>query len=649
VALLGAASPTLAQSAVQRAAVLDFSVDTGLDPILGRKAADALAVELQRSGDYEIVTRQEIEAAVASQPGLRPPYNEPTQARLAGVVGARTIFSGRVARTVVTDRRSARVQIEVRQLDTATGDYINGTQISEVSEDKLQDFENDVLIDEAINKASFAAVRSMKQTNLPTGTVLNVTANDAELNIGASRGVAVGQRYSVLRDINNRALNRVERVKIGEVTIVNVEADQSTARLSAGGQAGVRPEDKVRQIYVASNFPISPGSGSSSPVTTPVQNRSTGGGFVRKSSQTLLGLLALGGLVAFAGFGGGGSNSPTAPVRSVQAVPIASAPTTVGTVETAGSAIRVNYRDGLPGIVRGEVVGYLIFRGTSPGFATSTGNLIDFVRGAQTTYVDDARVTERREITIEEVNPGGTNTNTPGRLVITETATAAAANELTQDDTTVTIGVTRPPLQAGIQYFYRVARVSATRTTTTNNNTTTINISPIVGEPSSTSGGATAIPTLLLDQTSTSNNLDAFTITLPATLVRGNIDQLTVQVSTASTFPAASTFEQIFTSPAATGTNVVLNLGDIRVRDFEAGESVFVRIGLRATDDVPGSTIFSRPLLLSNPLGNDLIGGRFVSPTGTGSRRGGVGLPGRSGSGGRFNTGRSPGYILRPR
>src|SRR5688572_28321948 len=36
----------------ERAIVLDFSVAPGIDPVLGRKAADALAVELQRSGEF---------------------------------------------------------------------------------------------------------------------------------------------------------------------------------------------------------------------------------------------------------------------------------------------------------------------------------------------------------------------------------------------------------------------------------------------------------------------------------------------------------------------------------------------------------------------------------------------------------------------
>src|SRR5438105_1626298 len=51
-------SPVPAQVVRQTVVVLDFAVPDKVDAIQGRKAADALAVELQRSGDYEVVTRE---------------------------------------------------------------------------------------------------------------------------------------------------------------------------------------------------------------------------------------------------------------------------------------------------------------------------------------------------------------------------------------------------------------------------------------------------------------------------------------------------------------------------------------------------------------------------------------------------------------
>jgi hypothetical protein len=655
-----------AQTAVQPAVVLDFATDGNIDPIQGRKAADAVAVELQRSGDYEIVTRQQVEDAVRTQPGLRPPFNEPTQQRLAGVVGARSVFSGRVVRIELNNRRAARVQMEVRQLDAATGDFINGTQISEVTNDKLQEIDNDVLIDEAINKAAFAAVRAMKQTRLPEGTVLNVTREDIELNLGARNGVAVGQRYTVLRDVFNRAINRVERVKVGEVTIRRVEADQSTAVLSAGGQAGVRTQDKVRQIYVPNALAfVGTASGSSSPVTAPPPATRRSNSIMRKGGNALIGGAALLGLIALAGFGGGDNGSPNEAPKSVVAAPVR----TSASGASAVAAIRINFREGLPGVLtpRDLLAGYLIYRSTSPNFAASSETLIDFIEGRQTTYTDSSLVSARRTITIEEDNPEEGESGT-GRLVVNTTSGGTGANSIDQDDDTITINVTREPLVLGVQYYYRVARILARTTQISGDgedDPTTVELQPVISSPSGLSGGATAIPTPLASSITTSNNLDAFVVTLgpsiPGTgtppvgatsFAPGEIDQITVQVSTSSSFPEELTFTQTLPNPGVNGEgNIVLNLGDIRVRNFAPGDSVFVRVGLRNSTDNPGATILSNPVLLSDPAGADSISSRFISNGATGRRRGGQALPSAPrGSQGRFGGGRrAPGHILRPR
>jgi len=644
-----------AQSAIQPTVVLDFGVETGADPITGRKAADALAVELQRSGDFEVVTRQQVEEAVRSQPGLRPPYNEPTQARLAGAVGARSVFSGRIVRSIITSR-SARVQIEVRQLEAGTGDYVNGTQISEVTEDKLADTDPDTLLDEALNKAAFAAVRAMKQTRLPEGTVLNVARDDIQINLGSRNGVVPGQRYSVLRDVFNKPRNIVERVKIGEVTITVIEADQSTAVLSAGGQNGVTTRDKVRQIFIPGIVsPISANStGTSTPVTAPPARQRRKGGFVHKTSQSLLAIGGLLALVAFAGLGGGSQNGATTTPKNISAVPIPSVADSATGFSTA--AIRVKYSAGLPIVVAGQdVIGYLVFRSTSPNFTASVETLADFVSGNQTTYVDSSLNGGGRKIVIT----GGATTN--GVSIVETDAPITAGVQIGQANNVVTIIVQRDPLVPGVQYFYRVTRITGTRTAGGTTAAPVINISPVLSNPSGVSGGATALPTLTLtnggvDDTgvafsgNTSNNLDAFTVTLPGGLVRGEIDRITVQVSTDSRFPTNSTFIQVFSNPGRDSVgNVVLNLGDIIVPGFSAGDTnVFVRVGLSNSTDSPGATIFSRPLQLVNPTGANSIASRFLSADGIGRRRGGLGLPGGGSGNGKFGPRRGTGYILRP-
>src|SRR4051812_33647850 len=64
-ALLSPSQLSPAQAQVQAAptnlVILDFDVAPGLDPVLGRKAADALAVELKASANYEVVPRARVE------------------------------------------------------------------------------------------------------------------------------------------------------------------------------------------------------------------------------------------------------------------------------------------------------------------------------------------------------------------------------------------------------------------------------------------------------------------------------------------------------------------------------------------------------------------------------------------------------------
>lgn len=507
--------PARAQDApVQSVVVLDFATNRGVDPLLGRKAADALAVELQRTGEYQVVTRQRLQEIVGQQAGLQPPFNDTAQVRLAQAVGATSVFSGQITGLTISSNQSARVGILVRQLDAGTGDYINGTQNVEPTEQKLTPIANEVLIDEAINKVTFAAVRSLRQTTLPFGTVLNTTREDLEVSIGTRNGVAVGQRYTVLRDVFNAARNITERVKIGEVRIGNVEFDQATASLSAGGQAGIRTGDFVREIFTAPVTPLSligtSNNGSSSPVTAaPVSygnRRSLANGSLGKG---ILGVLGLAALVSLVGFGGG-SNNTSPNVNN----PFESNPTGVYPQPT------VRFTNGFNGIavgLQGEaVVGYIVYRGMSPNFAATADTIEGFIdarnnsSGSQLSF-SEPLITNGvtgdvvRTVDIYPYLTGGTlgtgagggnngglggsnNGNNggingivvnifPGAVVTgngggtgggTGTGIGTFSNTFVQTPQEVRFTFTQQPLQIGQQYFYRLQRISAERVSSLN-------------------------------------------------------------------------------------------------------------------------------------------------------------------------------------
>jgi hypothetical protein len=195
-ALIGAGPALQAQEtsagAGQPAVVLDFEVSPGVDPILGRKAADAVAVEMEASGDFDIVPRQQMEDAVATRNGLQPPYTAATLRRLGEVLGARSVFSGRVVSAVLgrkaTDPRvrETRVTVQLRQLEVRTGDFINGTQVTEVTNDELNDFDDDVLMNQSLDKAAFAAVRTIRLIIFPEGRVMPPRLPTSNLVLGGA-------------------------------------------------------------------------------------------------------------------------------------------------------------------------------------------------------------------------------------------------------------------------------------------------------------------------------------------------------------------------------------------------------------------------------------------------------------------------------
>lgn len=655
----------------QSVIVLDFATDSGLDPLLGRKAADGLAVELQRSGSYTVVPRQTVEETVSKQAGLQPPYNDIAQIKLAEAVNASSVFSGRVTGVQVTNGRSARVTIEARQLDVVTGDYINGTVVSESTEQKLGEVANEILVDEAINKAVFAAVRSMRQTTLPTGTVLNVATDEVVLSIGADAGVSVGERFSVLRDKYDRARNVTERSKIGEVTITRVNASQSSARISAGGQEGVATQDRVRQIFVPGNYPTVGRNGNSvTPVTAPPPGNNKGG-FAQKAQAGILGLVGLAALVALAGFGGGSNN------KAPKAFDIAEANPT-----TTYPQPRFSFTAGFDGISfsqaldRESVVAYLVYRGTAPGFTPDASNLQAVVDGrfdaaSKVISFTDGGIlgnSVRRKVTIKSTTSTDGSLTPNGVDVSFDNAAVTGADIFNSTTDTINIEYTQRPLTIGQTYYYRVGRVTAERqrTTTKTGSTagTSVTLSPVRSPVSTAVGGYTPLflPIIVPDQTYDTDNfsvrvttdIDAFAqnagngYALPANpYVGSGVNQFRFEVSTSQSFPRNATFvsPDISTppfvpsnTPGIGGFNqsIILGLGnasDIRIPTSSSNPYVpgvtplYIRVLSRNTNDVNPVFRISPTARIDSAAGQNRVasGSRFLNGT-TGDSSGGINL-----------------------
>ncbi len=674
---LGAPVAQAQGAPAQSVIVLDFATDKGLDPLLGRKAADGLAVELQRSGSYTVVPRQTIEETVAQQAGLQPPYNDIAQIKLAEAVNASSVFSGRITDVQVVNGRSARVTLETRQLDVVTGDYINGTVVSQPTEQMLGEVANEILVDEAINKAVFAAVRSMRQTTLPSGTVLNVAKDEVVLSIGADAGVSIGERFSVLRDKYDRARNVTERRKIGEVTISTVNATQSSARVSAGGQEGVATGDRVRQIFVPGNYPVTGRNGNSvTPVTAPPPSTNRGG-LVKRAQSGIFGLVGLAALVALAGFGGGSNNKAPNAFNIAEANPTGIYPQP-----------RFSFTAGFDGISfaqtldRESVVAYLVYRGTAPGFTPDASNLQAVVDGRfdsaskVVSFTDSGILGDTRRRVDITATTSTNGTLTPNGVDVTfGSAVITGADQLNSNSTTGAIGIefTQRPLVIGQTYYYRVGRITAQRqrTTTTTNNTTgtAVTLLPVRSPVSAAVGGYTPLflPMVVPNQTFDTDNfsvrvttdISAFALNagvgyaLPANpYVGSGVNQFRFEVSTSQSFPRNATFvsPDIPAPPFVAGGNpfnqsIILGLGnasDIRIPS-SAGNPylpgvtpLYIRVLSRNTNDANPAFRISPTARIDSAAGQNRVatGSRFLNAP-TGDSSGGINLNRNGGLNGR--------------
>ena len=695
---LGAPVAQAQGAPAQSVIVLDFATDSGLDPLLGRKAADGLAVELQRSGSYTVVPRQTVEETVSQQAGLQPPYNDIAQIKLAEAVNASSVFSGRITNVQVVNGRSARVTLETRQLDVVTGDYINGTVVSQPTEQKLGEVANEILVDEAINKAVFAAVRSMRQTTLPTGTVLNVATDEVVLSIGADAGVSIGERFSVLRDKYDRARNVTERSKIGEVTITRVNATQSSARVSAGGQEGVATSDRVRQIFVPGNYPVTGRGGNSvTPVTAPPSS-SRKDGFAQKAQSGLFGILGLAALVALAGFGGGSNNGAPKAFDIAEANPTTTYPQP-----------RFSFTAGFNGIGfaqtldRESVVAYLVYRGTAPGFTADASNLQAVVDGRfdsankVVSFTDGGIVGSSVRRRVEITSPPNTDgTSTANGVDVNFTGIVAGADILNSTTNAITIEFTQRPLTIGQTYYYRVGRITAQRqrTTVTSGTTTVtaVTLLPVRSPISAAIGGYTPLflPMIVPDQTYNTDNFSVRVTTdlsvysffngtfngnfidangynvLNNSYVGSGATQFRFEVSTSQSFPRNATFvsPDIPTPPPTTSNfgltnpSIILGLGnasDIRIPSSPSNPyipgvtALYIRVLSRNTNDANPVFRISPTVRIDNAAGLNRVSNssRFLSDSTDGSN-GGINLNRGGGSTGRTGSVSGRVHVLPP-
>ena len=248
--LLGTPKAAHAQQAVRQplVGVLDFSNDTGYGgPDVGRTAADAFVNELSASGKYDVLSRAEVQEGLDNL-NLAPPLDAIDLQRLAKQLQADSIVTGEVlAISRFNGGKQVQAVVVVRMTDSTTGQLINGSLARGTSTPRDGAIaDDDALVDEAIGKAMFAAVRQINNFNLPIATVMsNENTNTVLLNKGSRDGLQSGLNMIVTRGDQT----------VGTIKVTSVEPDESYGLIVDQGN-GIRPQDVAKGIFTLPEYTV---------------------------------------------------------------------------------------------------------------------------------------------------------------------------------------------------------------------------------------------------------------------------------------------------------------------------------------------------------------------------------------------------------
>lgn len=223
---------------------------------LGAAAADELVTQLLKTGSYRMIERSQLAAVLSEQDlGASGAVDSSTAARIGQLLGAQLILTGSITqfsiesvsagfRGIGGSRSKAETVLDVRLVDTTTGEILmaeNGTGEKTwgggffksanlerdfdagVAQEALRPAIEQVTATLASQADRFASMEPVA----PAAQIVGVNAGSFYINQGENLNIAVGQRYEVIRvideitDANGTVLDRItDRVGVLEVTRV---------------------------------------------------------------------------------------------------------------------------------------------------------------------------------------------------------------------------------------------------------------------------------------------------------------------------------------------------------------------------------------------------------------------------------------------
>ena len=273
--MMGAADAALAQEKV-RVAVLNFdnnSTWSWWGDNLGSAAADELTTQLVKTGRFTVVERSQLGAVLAEQNlGQSGAVTAATAAKIGKVLGVQFLLTGSITqfsigRTTAGFRgiggsvSTAESKMDVRLVSTDTaevmvvaegtgtrrmgGGYFKGAAAEKTFDQGAAQEALRPAVEQVIQKlAAQSSTLAAALPAAPQGQIVSTRDGQYYINRGQNSGVKVGQRFDVMRvvdeikDADGRLLDRVIN-KVGTLEVTQVLSQSAICRL-VDGQAEVK-------------------------------------------------------------------------------------------------------------------------------------------------------------------------------------------------------------------------------------------------------------------------------------------------------------------------------------------------------------------------------------------------------------------------
>ncbi len=572
---LGAAqAPTETLKAPPRVIVLDFEVPKDQPPLLGRKAADAVAVALVDIAKYEVLPRTDVEAAL-QRLRLTPPLLPNQLTLLAKDLNVRYVIYGRVVRVVTDEKRGqGSVQLQMLYYDPYMEVPVNGAHVLATTPPRVG-VTPDILIDQALNLAATQAVQQALATRLPEGQIMQRVGNSVIINRGHDQGIRDGMQMWVYRLVRDPETGQYVRTRIGLIVITSAEARQSSGVIKEE-VVPIQYPDRVVGVYELPQIGVT---------EPPVRRERKGiGAAIPQLLLLIAGIVLIGSLA-----GGSKRGSGTPAIASAQVV-------------NNGQQVRLTFgRDRNCVLIE-------IYRDTTPNINTAGVYPIEILDGQASEYYDGnytASGTVTIEIEEEVLSP------LPAAMPPVQRTLGDVEDTFTREEFNYEVSYLHTPLIPGQHYWYIIRRVTAQRLpppAPAGGETAEREPWRLVYSRESRSIGPTTplIQLLEADLIEPTGDVNLTNVTFRFLSAQG-ADEYIVQVSDQPTFPANRTVEfrapTLLPNPDIGGQPIVIPNQDVAGRlaakgvTVTAGQTLYWRVGYRYSRDIQppeGGWVFSR-------------------------------------------------------